>query len=491
MRFFTRALTGLFLFSISVALLAVAVWTVVGAVQERQANDSRNAPHRERVYAAHVIPYETGTIAPTLTVFGEVRSRRTLELRTAVAGRVIDLSPALIEGGVVSEGDLLLRIDPADAMSSREVAAANLRQSQAELRDAEAGVELAQADLNAATAQAVLQSNSLQRQQDLLDRGASTTAAVEAAEMSATSAEQSVVSRRLALAQAETRRFLALTTLERDRIELADAERELRETEIRAEFDGVLTDVTASTGRLLAQNEQIATLIDPNALEVSFRVSTAQYARLLNGSGALPNLPATVSLDVLGHDIQALATLTREAGSVQTGQSGRLIFADLHEPGGLRTGDFVSVEITEAELHNVAALPVTVLDNNGNVLALTAESRLEAVPVTVLRNQRDEILIRAPALEGRELVQRVTPILGAGVLLNPIRPEANNQSAQSEENVADEMLALDPERRARLIRYVETSAAMPTEMRERVLQTLSEQEVPAQMVRRLESRMGG
>ena len=62
----------------------------------------------------------------------------------------------------------------------------------------------------------------------------------------------------------------------------------LAETELRAEFAGVLADVTVVQGGLVNRNEQVATLIDAQALEVSFRVSTSQYARLLTEDGRLP-----------------------------------------------------------------------------------------------------------------------------------------------------------------------------------------------------------
>ncbi|WP_201741930.1 hypothetical protein [Mangrovicoccus ximenensis] len=55
---------------------------------------------------------------------------------------------------------------------------------------------------------------------------------------------------------------------------------------------------------------------------------------------------------------------------------------------------------------------------------------------------------------------------------------------------APEMLVLDPERRARLVAFVEASDAMPGEMKSRLLAQLAAEQVPAQVVERLESRMG-
>ncbi|MEL6954559.1 MAG: HlyD family efflux transporter periplasmic adaptor subunit [Pseudomonadota bacterium] len=488
MRFFSRAISGLFLLSLTLALLAAAGWQIRGAIQERQAEEDRRGAPRERVFTAEVIPYLPEDIAPELTVFGEIRSSRTLELRAPSGGRVVELYEGFLEGGAVTAGEVLLRTDPAEAQSLRDTARANLRQAEVELADAERSLDLAAADLDAARLQADLRLSALERQRDLLDRGAGTTAAVETAELASASAEQSVVSRRLALAQAQGRIELAQTALERERISLADAERRFADTELRADFDGVLSDVTVTAGRLVGQNEQVAQLIDPTALEVRFRVSTAQYSRLLGPEGRLTSTPITVTLDVLGLNISAPAVLTREAGSVAEGQSGRVLFAELDHDPRFRPGDFVTVAVTEPTLPHVALLPATALSSENTVLALGAEDRLEAIPVTLLRRQGDDVIIRSPALQGREVVRRVSPVLGAGIRIEPVRRDTADQAALPE---APEMLSLDPERRARLVAFVEDNVRMPSDVRERLLQALDEEEVPAQVVRRLESRMGG
>ena len=53
------------------------------------------------------------------------------------------------------------------------------------------------------------------------------------------------------------------------------------------------------------------------------------------------------------------------------------------------------------------------------------------------------------------------------------------------------VLDLDPDRRARLIAFVEANAAMPPEVRDRLIDQLNEPRVPASVVERLERRMGG
>ncbi len=484
MRFLGRALLGLFLTAMTVGLLAVAGYTTYGALQARWADEGRPAQGRERVFAVEVAPLIFGEETPVLTAFGEILSRRTLELRAPAEGTVVELAEAFEEGGAVEAGQLLLRIDPFEAQSARDTSAADLRDAENELAEAERALDLSAEELAAARAQADLRANALARARDLAERGVGSAAAVETAELAAATAEQAILSQRRAMAQAEARVDNAGTALDRRRIALAEAERRLAQTELMAEFDGVLTGVDAAEGRLVNRNERLASLIDADALEVAFRVSTAQYVRLLDEDGRLPQLPVRVILDVFGLDVQAEATLTRESGSVEEGQSGRLLFARLDGPRGMRVGDFVRVEVDEPALPFVARLPATALGSDGQILVLSDDDVLEAISVDLLRRQGDDVLIRGEGLRDREVVLTRTPVLGDGIRVNPIRPQAEGSPEEPD------TIALDPERRARLISFVEGNSFIPTDVRDRMLRQLNEEEVPARMVARIEARMG-
>ncbi|CAD0184138.1 multidrug efflux system subunit MdtA [Ruegeria sp. THAF57] len=484
MRFLRQSLVGVFLAFLTLALLFVAVQMISGAVQDVLTRDDEAPQARERVFAVSVQPAELTTVTPYLEAFGEVQSRRRLELRAALGGRVISLSEDFEDGGVVTQGEMLVELDPADAQSALDRAKSDLLDAQFEERDAERSLLLAQDELNSAEAQAGLRGRALQRQKDLQTRGVGTPAAVEEAELAEASAQQSVLARRIALAQAESRVDQATTLLARARIALEAAERDLDDMTVRARFGGTLTDVTLVEGRLVSANEKLAELVDPNALEVAFRVSTAQYVRLLDAQGGLINAPVTVSLEVTGTDLMAQGRISRDSGSAGEGQTGRLIYAHLDDASGFKPGDFVTVTVEEQPLDNVVRLPSSVLDAVGTVLVLGEGDRLEALPVQLVRRQGDEVLLRGEGLEGREVVVGRTPLLGAGVRVRPLRAEANAGA------LAD-MVELTEEQRARLVAQVEASDRMPDAVKDRVLGQLREAKVPASLVRRLENRAGG
>ena len=109
-----------------------------------------------------------------LATFGEVKSRRTLELRSASGGRVIELSEQFVDGGEVNAGDVLVRIDPSNAQSTLSRVQADIADAQADARDAQRSLALAQDEQIAAQDQADLRAKALQRQKDLLERGVGT-----------------------------------------------------------------------------------------------------------------------------------------------------------------------------------------------------------------------------------------------------------------------------------------------------------------------------
>ena len=323
-----------------------------------------------------------------------------------------------------------------------------------------------------------------------VDRGLGTASDRENAELAVSNAVQSVLSRRQALAQAEARADRAETALQRQRLALEEAERRLRETELHAEFAGVLSGVSAVEGGLVAKNEKLGELIDADALEVSFRVSTAQYARLIDDDGSLIPLEVTASLDVSGAALAAVGHLTRVDAVVGEGLSGRLIFAALENPRGFRPGDFVTVRITEPPLEGVALIPAAAIGSDNSVLALGDDDRLEAVRVGLLRRQGDDVIVRVGELAGREIVAERSPLLGAGSRVKPLRVEAGMEYP-APAPADNALVELTPERRAALVAFVEGNQAMPAETRARVLAKLRQEKVPAEVVQRIEARIGG
>lgn len=486
MRFLRQTLFGVVLAALSLAMTVYAVHLVVEAVRFNMDREASPSQARERVFAVEVQRAVPDTHIPVLQAFGQVQSRRRLELRAAIGGRVVGLAEEFADGGTVQAGDVLVRIDPADAQAVLDRVGSDLLDAEAEQRDAQRSLVLAQDELQAAQEQAALRDRAFRRQVDLEGRGVATAATVETAELAAASARQALLASRLALANAEARVDQAATNLARARIAEEEAQRDLAETTLRAPFGATLSEVTLVEGRLVSANEKLAMLVDPDALEVSFRISTAQYARLLDADGQLIRAPVRAVLDADGADLVAQGQISRDSAGPGEGQSGRVLFARLDKAPGFKPGDFVSVEVEEPPVAEVALLPASALDSAGTVLALGPDNRLEAIAVTLVRRQGNDVLLRGEGLAGRDIVVGRTPLLGPGIRVRPLQDTGAATPAAE-----DEMLVLSSERRARLVAFVEASTRMPEEVKAQLLSQLTGDKVPAVLVARIESRMGG
>jgi hypothetical protein len=486
MRFWTRSLYGLTLLAMTLGMLALAAGSIRQAIAVRYAEQAARPPAGERVFAVNTVRLEPVTARPVLTAYGDLQSARQLELRAATGGTLVELAPGFRDGGRVDEGETLFRIDPAEAATALALAESDLAAAAAEEAEARVGLTLAREELAAAAHQRDLRAQALARAEDLQGRGVGSVANNEAAELALSTAEQVLTGRRLARAQAEAR--IERSEIARTRAGIArdEAARVLADTEEAAPFAGMLAEVNAVPGRLVSANEKLGLLIDPTALEVAFRVTSAEFARLADSAGALLPLAVRASLDVDGIAVSLHGRIDRAGAAVGAGQTGRLIYArlDADRPGLLRPGDFLTVRVEEPALQGVAVLPATAVGPAASILVLDAGSRLEEVPVEVLRRQGDEVIV-AGAPFGRDYVTERQPQLGPGVRVRPVSPDDAAAAAP------EAMVRLSPERRAGLIAAVHANRRLPDDAKARILAALEADEVPQSMIDRLERRSGG
>ncbi len=440
---------------------------------------------RERSYIVNVGVLEAVTAHPVITAYGEIKSWRSLVLRAPVAGEVIEIAAEFRNGTPVAAGSTLFIVDPEDYRSRREDAVAALADVLTEKAEADEALILSSQEREAARKQRQLQQKELERQRKLFERGLATESNVSAAELAFSGAEQTHISRSQSLVAATKRAERAELKIQRARISLSEAERDLGETRVSASFDGVLSGVSLELGQRLASNEQVATLVDPAALEAVFRVSNNKFGRLLDTEGQLLNQPVTVSLQLGDIEVGIPGFVSRVDAVVSQGQSGRLIYARL-ETGSrtvLRPGDFVTVSIQEPPLHEVSVIPATAATDDGRILLVTDEERLRETAVEILRRNGDQLFVR-PATFGDRYVHERLPQLASGV-------KVRSAGSKPPAGQADEdYITLDKMRRDALVAFVTANRRMPDDKKEDLLESLSAPRVPRSVVERIESRMG-
>ena len=129
-----------FISVVILALGAALVWFVF--ITEPTATRGPDTT-RETAMLVDVTRVERGDYRPTITAMGHVRPARKLTLRPRVSGQVIERAGNFTPGGMVDEGEMLVRIDPADYK-------ATLQQRRSELRQARSDLEIEQGRQNVA-----------------------------------------------------------------------------------------------------------------------------------------------------------------------------------------------------------------------------------------------------------------------------------------------------------------------------------------------------
>jgi pyruvate/2-oxoglutarate dehydrogenase complex dihydrolipoamide acyltransferase (E2) component len=263
-------------------------------------------------------------------------------------------------------------------------------------------------------------------------------------------------------------------------------------TTVTAPFSGVLTEVTAVRGRLVSTNEQLAVLMDPTDIEMAFRITSNQYARLLNSRGELRQTDMVVQVQ-RGRAVTELpATLDRASAEIAEDKVGRLVFAKLvdPDPSFVQPGDFVTVQIPERPMEGVARIPAAATTTDGRILLIGDDNRLEEAQLTLLRHQGDTIIV-ADAPFDRQYVTARSLQIGPGIQVTPIVPapagEAASAPAAQAAEAAPDTIALDDARRAAIVAVIEASEKMKPEKREQYLEELSRPEVPRATVEKFEA----
>ena len=479
MRFITRSLMGLMLMTLTLALLALAGNSIVSAYKNKSSSGFGNREARERVFTVEVVEVTLGAQFPEIQTFGEVVSGRTLELRAAAAGELVQISDNFREGGLVKQGEILFQTDPANAQSRLLISENELAEAEADLADARRNLTLAKDEITAAENQLALRKKAMERQDRLRQRGVGTDAAMEIAELATSNAEQALLSKRLSLANALAKIARAETLLGRRQINVDEASRLLADTTVKAEFDGVLSDISVVLGRLVSANEKLGSLIDPTALEIAFRVSNDEF-RALSGGG-LQQAEVRVSL---GTDASFSGQIDRVSAAVAEGKTGRELFARVQNAATLniQPGDFVSVVVREPALENVAKIPAISASTSGEVLIVGAENRLENATVKILRKSGNDLIVRADNIAGRQLVLARAPQLGEGIRVNPRSPGGPAIEAKK-------MVKLDADRRDKILTALRANKRIPEAVRDRMIKQFEQDEVPADALERIESRM--
>jgi multidrug efflux system membrane fusion protein len=336
-----------------------------------------------RVMAKRSIAREIGT---QVRLRGETSAARQVSVVAETSGKIV--SPPLRKGAFVQEGELLCSIDTGTRNSSLAEAQARLAEAQARRPEVEARIPEAQARLAEAQArleEAQINATAATR---LSEGGFASQTRVANSEAMVQSARAAITTAEAGVKAAEAGLETLQASIESAQAAVERAQTDLDRLQITAPFSGVLETDTAELGSLLQPGGLCATVIQLDPIKVVGFVPENDVNRVEVGALAGARLNE-------GPDIEARVTFLSRSADPTT----RTFRVELTVPNPnltIRDGQTAEILIqSDGKLAHLLAASTLTLNDEGTlgVRTINANTRVEFMPVTILRDAPDGIFV--------------------------------------------------------------------------------------------------
>jgi len=305
---------------------------------------------------------------------GTVQPSTESDLVAEVAGRVVEVSPSLVEGGFFETGAVLLRLDD---------------------RDYQVALEKASAQVDRAASEAALAERALERRRALAEEGVASASDLD---------------------EFENRARVARAALRDARADRERARLDLERTVVAAPYAGRVLEARVDVGQFVARGTALAALYAVDWAEVRLPVPDEALAYL-----AIPldfrrneHDPPEVELSarVGGREARWTGFIHRVEGQIDPRSRMVTLVARVADPYGravetagvpLAVGLFVEARIAGRQAEAVYELPSVALRASGQVLVVDGDERLHFREVDVLRRGDETVLIRAGLAPGERV----------------------------------------------------------------------------------------
>jgi len=304
----------------------------------------------------------TGRLQSFVTASGEIVATRFADIGSASMGRLVSLN--VREGDRVTSGQLLARIDPVQAASAADAAAAGLRALESEAQGAGNQIKASQADLAAAEARAAEADRQLKRARELRQSGLIAQADLDTAQSNADTATAQVRSAEAAIERLRQSLAAAERRVAQGRADVARARDQLNKTDITAPIDGVITRLEVEEGEMVVigvQNQPgtiLMTISDLSSINAEVKVAEADVLRLKVGNTATATLEALPGRQFSGTVVEIGASALPQVGTQAAAREFRVKVRLDGDLDTLRPGLTCDAEILVAERANVLTVPL-------------------------------------------------------------------------------------------------------------------------------------
>ena len=411
--------------SLSLIGAAIGVVLVLG-----QADPPRTRKATEKVYpVVEVTAVEPHPGGIDFNVDGVVVPFQEVEVPAEVAGTVVFRSENCRVGRTVTQGELLLKIDPQDYTLEVRRLREQLRQAHAEQHELEVQTAACKRQIELAQEDLAIKQREVARYERIDDPGVYSKSELDAARLTELQARDALQTERdqLELLQSQRERLASACDLVQSQLEKAQLDE--RRTEIHAPIGGVITSDPVEKGSYVARGGIVFVIRDTSCMEVKCSLQVHQMHWLWQGTNGtkpadsqsatyrFPETPVTVVYQMRDAEYRWEGTLHDYDGA-EIDQQTRMVPCRVlvpnprkaarsgrHQtpaaPPGLMAGMFVTVQVHARPLLPLFRIPEASVQPGNTVwmvsdvakAAETHRGRLRKIKVAVAYGDKKTVLI--------------------------------------------------------------------------------------------------
>ena len=381
----------------TIVLIAVGAFGMIKLTESKSQIKKRKVATSLPMVRTMVV--QTASKAMVIRGEGTVRPLNEIDLAPQVSGKVVFLSPSMINGGAFKKGETLLRIEPEDYRLAATLQESKVKNAQSLLRLAEEESEAAKEEW-----------------QQLYSDDAK-----EGKEPSPLVLKQP----QLAAARAK---------LAADQADLRNALLALERTDIKAPFNGRVEVEDVGLGQYVRVGEELATLFSTEVVEIVVPLEDENLfwfhvPGFTPGDG--PGAAATVRARFAGRSCAWEGRVVRAEGKMDERTRMVRVVVRVDKPYAARpplaVGLFVSVEIEGRHMADLAVIPRSALHQGDTVWVVDPDDRLSYRKVQVARIDGEQVQVESGLKTGDQVVVSPLKTVTDGMAVRPAARQEDKQ----------------------------------------------------------------
>jgi RND family efflux transporter MFP subunit len=349
-----------------------------------------------------------------ITGYGEAKALTVVTVAPEVSGRLVHTHPNLKAGQIITAGEVMFRIDPADYEAGFLEAEAGVNQWRNAVARLKKQFTIDSQRLKTLERSAQLAGSEFQRVRQLFETDrVGTRSGVDQAERAYNSASDQAdqIAQAVALYPLQIRE--AQSSLASATARLSMAKTNLSRCTVKAPFDARIKSVSMETGQFVSPGQNLLTLADDTTLEIQVPLDSRDARHWLQFETVATDRPPTAWFGGLKPVVCTIRWTEDKRGSVWTGRLNRVVKFDQQTRtltvalrvtaesavgNGTRTlplveGMFCEVAIPGRTMRNVYRLPRHAVSFENKIYLVTADNRLKTVAVTVERIEGEHVYV--------------------------------------------------------------------------------------------------